>query len=364
MSTIGIHCYKGTGSDDMGVFQLDPNAKLSAVRNTLTPGFIPVDGSSGAYRFINSQSSDTNYADAVISVGTESLIPLNAVLGGNNQLIVTNTSAKRPDLVGIGTDWLFNRYVGVQVALNESDPDAVTQNNSIKAFAPLMLSNVIPTNPNVPGTWDNVCVCVENSVVQFSVSSWGAAGFQYYIAPDEGEAICDGQLNIVFDGNPNHYGSATLRRYVTNPVTIQIVGTDSQGITGADVLRYQKITVKTRRITSYNRGSQTYSSNAQPPVLVGTAEAEVADAGGGGSNQKAIANGQHVDTVAGDSIKPGTAVEGPASQQTFGSISNIVTDDWTEALGEINIFFFVFKSWEAANAVINGYNAPDPTLWS
>ena len=67
--------------------------------------------------------------------------------------------------------------------------------------------------------------------------------------------------------------------------------------------------------------------------------------------------------VPGDSIKPGGPVPGPSSQQTFGTISDLKTDDWTEALGEVVVFFFVFKSLDDAKRVIDGYNAPDPNLW-
>jgi hypothetical protein len=33
-------------------------------------------------------------------------------------------------------------------------------------------------------------------------------------------------------------------------------------------------------------------------------------------------------------------------------------------MGEVVVYFFVFKSLEDAKIVFDGYNAPDPSLWS
>jgi hypothetical protein len=376
MDPINITCYKGTATaQDFRVYQFDPSTFLTAVRTRLTTdGFLPADDTANnvAYRFVAAQSESSNMEEALINKSVEYLLPVAGVLGGANQLITTNYLATtKPDLIGIGTDWFFDRNVGVNISLNTGDPEAVATNSSIGAFPPLMLTNVKPTSSNVVGIYDNVCVCVENSVVNFSISSWGAAGFQYYIAPESGEPICDGDLNICFGDNPNRRGNAFLSRYYGKSQTIQIVGAASQNISGgAETLRFQKVTVKTRRITSYDQNGTTFASNQAPPTPSGPASADVfharvADAAADLDSQKSLVKAPTITTVPGDSIKPGGTVEGPASQQQFGSpISNIQTDDWSQALGEVVIYFFVFKSFEQANRVINDYNVPDPTLWS
>jgi hypothetical protein len=373
MPTMNVTAYKGTSLEtDSRIFQLDPNAKLSNVRSTLTSaGFLPPDNNSDtAFRFVATQSESTHLDDALIAKSTESLIPLAGVLGTANQLICTNYLARtKPDLIGISTDWFFNRYLGINISLNNSDPEGQKTNSQIKAFNPLMLTNVKPTSKNVVGIWDNVCVCVENSVVQLTFNSWGAAGFELYCAQDQGEAICDGGLYI--SGVPNDYRSTTIKRYKNKQQTIQIVGADSQGISGSgEILRFQKMTFKTRRMTSYKQNGQTFSSSQTPPVRTGPAglsgiDAELADAAADFRNQRSLANAKGVTTIPGDSVKPGGAVQGPPSQQNWGApISNIAVDDWSQALGEVVLYFFVFKSWEQANKVINGYNAPDPRLWN
>lgn len=373
MSELNVTCYKGTNAGDDRRYLLDPMLKLSEVRKRLTDdGFLPADNNDDrAYRFVASQSQSSEMQDALINKSVENLVPLQGVLGGQNQLITTNYLARRkPDLIGIGTDWFFNRYVGVNISLNNGDPEGRAVNDRIKAFRPLMLTNVKPTSKNVVGIWDNVCVCVENSVVSFSISSWGAAGFQYYIAPEQGDPICNGDLNICFFDSPNRYGSAYMQRYASKPQTIQIVSARSQQITGGDILRFQKVTVKTRRIKGYSQNGKRYASNQTPPTRSGPAglegfHAEIADAAADFNNQKSLAKAQTITTVPGDSVTPGGPVAGPPSNQQWGApIYDIDVDDWSQALGEVVIYFFVFESWEKANKVINGYNVPDPNLWN
>jgi hypothetical protein len=374
MPELNVSCYKGTNPGDNKRFNFDPMLKLSEVRKRLkTDGFLPDDNAPSdiAYRFIAAQSESSEMSDALINKSVENLVPLAGVLGKQNQLLTTNYLARRkPDLIGIGTDWFFNRYVGVNISLNNGDPEGKKTNDRIKAFRPLMLTNVKPTSQNVVGIWDNVCVCVENSVVSFSINSWGAAGFQYYIAPDQGDPICNGDLNICLWDQPNRYASAYMARYASKPQTIQIVSAKSQQITGGEILRFQKVTVKTRRIKGYSQDGKRYASNQTPPTRSGPAglegfNAELADAASDLNNQKALVKAPGIVTVPGDSVTPGGPVAGPPSQQQWGKpIYDIDVDDWSQALGEVVIYFFVFESWEKANAVINGYNAPDPTLWT
>ena len=375
MAPTNVTAFKGTSLEsDRRVYQIDPMQKLSTVRDKLTKdGFLPADKENEiGYRFVVPTSESTTFRDAVLAKGTENYVPLAGVLGGANQLICTNIwSTKKPDLVGIRTTWFFNRYLGVNIGLNNSDEEGRKTNASIGAFDPLMLTNVKPTSEKVVGIWDNVCVCIENSVVSFNLSSWGSAGYELYIAQEQGGAIVDGGLYVCNAPVPDRYLGTTISRYRDKPQTIQIVSARSQGISGsADVLRFQKVTFKTRRITSYEQNGNTFASNTAPPTRSGPAglegfDAELADAAADFQNQRSLANAKGITTLPGDSIEPGGAVEGPKSQQNWGGpIRKIQKDDWSQALGEVVVYFFVFKSKEQAERVINGYNAPDPSLWS
>ncbi len=371
MARITVH--KGTLAGDMKTYDMAPEMKLDAVRAQLVAdGFLALDTGTVKYRFILAPSTSSNYEDVVCPLGLEHTTMLIDTLRAGSQLIVTNISKiKDVDFVGIGTNQFFNRYLGVSVWLNNRDAAAVQTNASNKAFPPLMLTNVNPTNPQAFGLYDNVCVVVENSVVGFTLSSWGAVGFNYYIGADSGDPIVDSALYVSFGESPNRFAQSDIYRYYNKEQTIQIVGADQVGIVGKDnILRFQKVTFRSRRMTYYKRGDgQEFESNQMPPPLVPHGLRPMA---GFGKMAKAedipierqIATAGQIGTVPGDFIKPGGPVAGPPSQQQWGgTIYDARTDDWSQALGEIVVYFFVFKTWEQANQVITGYNAPDPTMW-
>jgi hypothetical protein len=299
----------------------------------------------------------------------EDSVPLRKALRAGKGLICTDINATtKPDLIGIGTDWFFGRYLGVNIFLNNSDPEAKKQNDSIGANSLgkedlLMLTNVHPTNTQLTGTYDNVCVVVEGSVVGFNISSWAAAGFQYYIAPDQGDEIST-DLCVCTGQTPNQYVQAQLLRYQSphdNPLTIQIIGADQAPI-GTSTVKFQKVTFKSRRISKYTQDGNTYQSDQKQPAAKAILAMTAQD--GDDNTARSLANANDgVVVVPGNSIKPGGPTEGPPSQQEIGTVFDVETDDWTEALGTIVVFFFVFKSLDDAKRVIGGYNAPDPNLW-
>lgn len=373
MPTISVHCYKGVGPTDQKDYNFDSITTLADVRSQLVKnGFVPPDSDAVALRFVAFQSKSSNLSDALIVLSVEAGVPLSFVLGPANQLILTNINAtQKPDLIGIATTQFFNRYLGVSVFLNNIDPAGADENKKIGAFEPLMLTNVKPTSSKVVGIYDNVCICVENSVVGFRLSSWGAVGYQEYIAPDMGDPIVEDDLFLSLGRTPNTYASTAILRYSRKQQTIQIVGADSVGISGEQSLRFQKVVFRTRRMTHYEQDGTSFDSDQMPPPLVPpalTRHAQVAHGVALEQNfsvQKQLANAPAVVPVPGSSIKTGGTVAGPPSNQNWNApINNARTDDPSQALGEVVVYFFVFKSHEDAVKVINGYNAPDPSLWS
>lgn len=369
-----ITAHKGVAVGDMKVYDMQLDVSLDKIRSQLvSDGFLPAqDSPTVKYRFILAQSTSSNFEDAVCPVGLEYKFALSDAVRSGSQLIFTNISKfKDVDFVGIGTSQFFSRYLGVSISLNTNDSDAIASNNSKQAFPPLMLSNVYPTNPNVTGVYDNVCVVVDGSIVSFNIASWGSAGFNYYIGPDSGDPIVDGNLYVPFHDNMNQFGYTSIYRYSAKQQTIQIVGADDVGIVGKDaILRFQKVTIRSRRLTYYEQDGRTFQSDQTPPPLAPPramtplAARPRAAVGESLSIERQLATSGQVGTVPGEGIKPGGPVEGPGSQQQWaGTIYNARTDDWSQALGEIVIYFFVFKTWDDANQIINGYNAPDPTLW-
>ncbi|MEL6891237.1 MAG: hypothetical protein AAFP84_06560 [Actinomycetota bacterium] len=360
---------------------MDTSTTLDAVRTQLTgSGFMPADDEAQnvGYRFVAAQSKkSSNLDDVIINESVENLVPLSGVLGPANQLIITNEFATtKPDLAGIGTDWWFNQWVGVQCTLNETDASAVTANNQVQAFQPMMLTNVMPTSKNVTGIYDNVCVCVEGSVVQFNFKSWGAAGFVCNAAPAQGETIVGGLGNCYPQSQVNNYFGLNFLRYTSSPNTIVIEGTDTMGVPGGGAtLRYQKVTFQTHNLSEWHGGGVSVTSSMQPPALnaptalmmtPGMPPALAALGGDARQNNEGqiarAATDSKISVVPGHAIKPGTTTKGGHSGQTSNEI-----DGWTmdpNPLGEVVVFFFVFKSHADAVATINGYNAPDPSIWN
>lgn len=368
-----VKCYKGTGENDIVEISLKAGTRLSDVRAALRAknNFMPDDNENAdiGYRFLVRKLGTERMTldDVLIPISTERFMPYEELLGPEGQIIITNNFArKKPDLVGFNTPMWFNRHVGVSCRLNNSDPDARAENQRLKAFQPLMLTDVIPTSKNVVGAYDHVCVCCAGSQVEFTISSWGAAGFSFQIGSDSGTPIVN-ELLLNFRNGTNKYEQTFIRRYQDDKKAIAIQPTSK--ITdirpGMDIL-YQKVKFKTRRITSVTLANgMKIESNALPPVEKIEAPQNAIAAGFDLKNARFLANADNnTYVVPGKAIEPGAPVPGKPSQQEWGApVKDYKADPWEQALGEVIIYFFVFKTWEDAEKVIKGYNSLDPSLW-
>lgn len=345
--------YKGSVNKQ---FQIDSNSMTSEVRKMLVSDkYIQEDNNEEEWRFFIYNSQSTNFSDAILGKDLESIVPISGMYGNANQLYLTNIKkTKNPDLMGIGTTWFFDRFMSCKVSLNQSDASAKEINKN--KFEPMMLTNVRPTSTQVTGIYDNVVVCEKGSSIAFNISSWGAAGFGYSIKPNAGETIVD-KLYITFGNNQNKEGSSYLIRYQDKAQQIIIDSTKDMQIPTGKTVEYQRVSVKTWRVTSYKRDGHTYSSNAQPPGSLSRSARNLE------TTDNIQYNLARADVIPGDTITPGAPHPGDDSDQTFGTISNIKQDDQSNALGEVVIYFFVFKSHEDAIQVIDGINAPNPNVW-
>jgi len=271
-------------------------------------------------------------------------------------------AGNKTDLFGTQTDWLYNRNAGVRITLNKSDSKAITANQG--KFDPIMLRDVQPTNEQSSAFYDRVVICEKGSVVNFEISSWGAAGFGYSVSSEK-DTICSSLYNTYGD-NPNHQSFSTLRRYQSSNNSIQIESTASLNIPTQEVVYYQKITVKTWRLTSYKKNGKTYTSNMEAPAP--TAPQSMAFQGAS-LNLKSVAANERFTPgdpsgdiyVPGDSIETGAPSRGPESDQKFGSIQVLKEDDPNQkVIGAVIFYFFVFKDKESADKVINVLNTPGP----
>ncbi len=360
------HFYKG---DITSVsFDFDPSTKLSEVRQQLIDrGVLTITESQDQYRFVNYQNTDLKYEDMIIGISTEQYIPLEGVVGINNQSYLTDKEkTKAVDLIGFTTDWWFDRYMSCRMRLNTTDPEARVANNG--KFQPFMLTNVKTANPNLPGiSMENVVICEKDSIVEFNMSSWRSAGYGYQIKPVSGTPINSSPLYITFTDCPNggDYANTTLRRYFAknesqNNSTIKVVATDSLNL-GGQTLNYMKFSIRTWKVNAYEKPAGTrYSCNLPLPVpSESTRDVTVTTT----PYTKLVSAPETV--VPGGTIEPGSTVpSGDQSTQTIGTIYNVAdSQEPNSIVGEVVFYVFVFKTKAEAEAVFGRMNDIDPSVW-
>lgn len=317
------------------------------------------------YRFVY-YDSFTEKKTILGDQGVENKRTLQNLTFPENTVIMTVVEGKKTDLFGMKTDWMYSQHAGVQIVLNESD--AVARQQNAGKFQPIMLTDVQASNSSSNAFYDRAVICEKSSVIQFNISSWGAAGFGYQIKSEK-ETICDG-LYVTYGNNPNHKATASSRRYSDSNNSIQIESTEQLNIPSGDVIHYQKVTVKTWRITSYSRDGKIFQSNTEAPLIEAPPSSRMnftASEFGMRLSGFQTRGGFEPGEPGGDIYVPGKDIQtgapgrGPESEQTFGVIGDVI-DDYrnNKFLGAVVFHFFVFKDREAANRVIKVLNAPDP----
>ncbi|MEP3890671.1 MAG: hypothetical protein ABJN69_09390 [Hellea sp.] len=344
---------------------INPTATLAALRSNLRSSIgSNIDNYDFVY-FAQFTQKKTILSDRTI----ENSQTVASVVFPDSVIILTLTQGNKTDLFGMKTDWLYDRHAGIRIVKNNSDPGAIAANKG--KFDPIMLTDIQPSNPSSNAFYQRAVICEKGTVIQFNISSWGAAGYGFSIKSDK-ETICDG-LYVTLGDNPNHQTNTGLRRYQSSKNMIQIESTKTLNIPTSDVIHYQKVTLKTWRVTSYKAGGKTHSSNAQAPVITAPHMAMATPGFRGMGLMKSMGamgagGGFDPGPTGGDTYVPGSSVEtgapgrGPAGGGDFGSdISDIKQDDRnTTVLGAVVFYFFVFKDHEQANRVINVLNAPNP----
>ncbi|MEP3890673.1 MAG: hypothetical protein ABJN69_09400 [Hellea sp.] len=317
--------------------------------------------------------------------------PISSIVFNKNVIIMSVVKGGKTDLFGSKVDWFKDRQFGIRVIKNTADPAAVASNKG--KFDPIMLTDVEPSNQTANVFYQRVVICQKGTVIQFNMSSWGAAGFGYSIKSDK-DTICD-SLYICFGDKQNRIGNGSLRRYEKSQNTIVVDSTQSQDIGVSDIIHYQKITAKSWRLRGYKQNGKIYATDQQ--ALEAIAPSAVFDSATGAltiitSITKTISGffegifgGRSTvatksvlkvgaigfdhpgpgggEFIPGGGIESGTAMRGGTGGGTFGSISDIVEDDKnTTVQGSVLFYFLVFESADAANQVINALNTPQSRL--
>lgn len=373
MAKLQISCFKGIKPEDEISINLESGTTLEAVRELLEKqGFIPKDNTEDGigYRFVEATSPTMIRDDVMVSIKSEKRIPFEDVLRNGKQLIISNYySLNKADMLGFGTDWWFDRYLGVQCKLNMSDPYAKEKNKD--KFPPMMLTDIILSSVNIPNPYKNVCICCEGSLVEFWLCSWGGAGFGFRIAPVKGEPIASGMIVPYQYPDKDLYGYGMMRRWQEYEKGISIVGTDSvTEINPREALKYQKIIFTSSNMSSCTKGGVVNESSSRPPSLTVTHSKTRSKSSTTNTPENAIRSNaansadRPVTWVPGDSIKEGVPVPEGSSEQKWngGALNGYKLDSWDDNLGEISVYFFVFKTLKDAEKVIKSLNAPT-NLW-
>ncbi|MCG8640565.1 MAG: hypothetical protein MI862_12570 [Desulfobacterales bacterium] len=333
MASVQCNIFQGTNQEFK---ELDTNSNLSEVRTQL--------GSFMKSTYLFVYYDERQQKQLMQPKNTESNYKLSSILGEQNNLTITDPNANKPDLEGILVSWFTDRNLQVGVRLNNANPDAVAANKD--KFQPFMLEKVQTIKdaaedfPNV--YWNYAVICEKGSAISFNYSCWGAAGYGFSIKSDRSTIISG--LYVVNNGNYATTTFSGLSRYQDTKQNIVVDSLSDQGIPIGDRLQYSSVTFKAWNVKGYKQNGQSYSSNAQPPYRRST------DPGGMAKKNGVI--------VPGGGIESGSPHAKGTSHQDWGAPLSSLDQDTNCVLGEMDIYFLVFKNHEAATQMVRQNNLP------
>ncbi|MER5494560.1 hypothetical protein [Streptomyces sp. NPDC002490] len=347
---------------------LPVETRLADVRRLLEKArFITPDGageSGPKYRFLEVRADsrqDFKTTAGSIDPNLEDELDLKKVLhlsgNGVRSVNVVDIVAASPALVGLSTDSFVNHYLRVTVILNNS-ANGREENAKLKgAFEPVMLTDARPADPMKASKYDNVCIALEGSVVEFVFTSWACAGY-------EGE-LRDGYDSFIDYGyavpdKPGSWVTMAEREYSDSGKMITVVG-EKKDTSGDIDINLQKVVVKARRVFELTVGDKKTTDHSTPPEVPEYTSATVAS-GAASSAAAAPPHGNTVVIIPPDDQHPGKLVPSKhkSGDNSGGTVDPGDTEDWEKG-SKVEISFFVVKSVDEAHRIIDFYNAPPAT---
>lgn len=363
-----VKCSKGTGAGDVMVLDFadkelsvtdpDQDAFLSVedVRNRLTAEkFIGSDQDGYIWRFVlpkvkPDEKGEVRYTDRILGTQTEEVYPAKKlIINTENEIILTNVDAVgRPDLIGFATDYFNNGKVRVTCRLRDYMQGDGEKNAG--KFQPVMLTDVISTREEDDVNYKFVCVCCEDSVVEFPVESLGSVGIVIKAELDN-EIIYNSAVHWA-TGDHDLYGRGSVNCMKRDGKTFDIVVknlTKDTSVVPGTAIRYQKITIYTQDLLSW------YDGDAGREITVEESRANAQNLVRRMALTAAPAAAKEQITIPIDSYDPGTIDQG--AQVKFGC------GNWSRRkvaegiLGSVSVYMFVFKTEAEAKKVIGRYNS-------
>lgn len=333
MAVVQCNIYQDTNQTYQ---DLDTTSNLSAIRKQLgafmkpTYLFVYYDERQGK-QLMQPKDNEGNYN-------------LSEILGEQNVFTITDPNADKPDLEGILVSWFAANNLQVAISLNKSNPDARAANQG--KFQPFMLSKVQTIKdaaddfPNV--YYDQALICEKGSAIAFNFACWGAAGYGFSIKSDRSTIISG--LYVVNNGNYNTTTFSGLSRYQDAKQNILVDSLANQNIPNVDRLQYSSVTFKAWNVSGYKQAGHAYSSAGQPPLR------KSSDPGGMSTKDGVI--------IPGSGIESGSPKPGGDSHQDWGAPLESLTQDTNLVLGQMDIYFLVFKTKADAEQMVRQNNLP------
>jgi len=345
-------------SDFSGITD-DSKIKLSTVRNVLVvKGFIPADETTSKFRFVFPEVENTKdlaYSDRIVGKQSENSISAEDMLIGNSsQISITDTAKKtKPDLMGFETDWWTGGQLRVRAYLKNRDEES--QKSNVGKFQPILLTNVVPTNESIQLHYSNVCICCEDSVIEFGLRCYGTVGFEYKATLASGDVIRQSAVHW----NPydkNLIGETVIDAWHKNGKDYNIVMKEIRSVSDIDPatrVQYQKITFVARDMLAWKDGNANieYTANSEDPNKPKPSISFAKNAAETASRQGIIG---------GDDITPSTPTRGGETKVNYGNWWVTQTKPWEEPQGVLDVYFFNFTSLEAAKKCIDRFNMLKP----
>ncbi len=363
-----LKCSKGTKAEDVIFLEfgdkelsvtdpdLDAFLSLEDVRNRLAAeGFIGTDEDGYIWRFVlpkvkPDEKGEVRYTDRILGTQTEEIYPAKKlIINSENEIIITNVDAVgRPDLIGFATDYFNNGKIKVFCRLRDYMEGDGEKNRG--KFQPVMLTDVISTREEDDVNYKFVCVCCEDSVLEFPVESFGSVGIVIK-AEVNNEVIYDSAVHWA-PGDHDLDGRGSVNCIKRDGKTFDIVVknlTKDTGVVPGTAIRYQKITIYTHDLLSW------YDGNTDREITVEESRKNAPKPVRRMMLMAAPDSAKEQITIPVDSYDPGKIEQGAQVQFSCGKWRRRKVAEGI--LGSVSIYMFVFKTEEEAKKVIGRYNS-------
>ncbi|XP_037039816.1 uncharacterized protein LOC119076897 isoform X2 [Bradysia coprophila] len=312
-------------------FRFDVSHNLADLRNLLIEKkFIHADTETSSWRFVSPSAKDLkDITEAIIGLQAEDQMVVDKFLYGSSKVRMADIIRKKhPDLIGVGADSFENGDIIV----------TIIRNNGLSSdkIVPILMTNVRPANKlGVATDFQNVVLCEKETAIGIRIYTKTHGGFGYSIKLEKGE-------DIVTKSLMPHTGWTT-QTYGYSRHAIVVTSAEDLGIPTQEAIGYRRVYVKVWKYISYRdkNGVHQVSDNAPKP-----------------KSMSILSGG--IDVVGGDDIQSGGFKEGDDTDNHMGSnwVSDQV-DNENEVLGVFNIDFFVFKTAQAAQNMVESRINPE-----